>query len=302
MDRFRELTTFLAVAEEQAFNAAARRLNLSPSVVTRLVNELETRIGARLFTRTTRSVVLTEAGERLQADAARILDDLAQAEAVAAGAHQVPRGILRVTGPVMFGQRHVMPIVRDYLDTYPDVSVTALFLDRIVHLVDEAIDVALRIGRLEESSLYAKHVATVRRVAVASPGYLEHYGTPQSPSDLTEHTIINTSHLHGSQEWTFVGSGRPASVRFSPRLNVNTIQSCIDGALAGWGITRVLSYQVADDLKQGRLVEVLKDWDTREIPVQLVSPDGPKAAAKTRAFVDMASQKLKAEAQRLAAL
>ncbi|NQW12298.1 MAG: LysR family transcriptional regulator [Alphaproteobacteria bacterium] len=301
MDRFRELSTFVAVAEAGAFNAAARRLTLSPSVVTRLVNGLEQRIGARLFTRTTRSVVLTEAGARLLEHAGHILSDLEAAEAVTAGTHQIPRGLLRVTAPVLFGQRYVMPILRDFLDTHPEVTAVTLFVDRVVHLVDEGIDVALRIGALPDSSLSAVRVGTVRRVTVAAPRYLEARGTPRTPMDLADHRIINPSDLNGPQGWPYHARGSVRTARIMPRLTTNSLTAAIDAAVAGWGVTRVLSYQVADALADGRLVEVLRGCDDREMPVQLVHADGRRAPAKTRTFLDFAAIRLRADAARLAA-
>ena len=301
MDRFRELSAFVAVAEAGAFNAAARRLNLSPPAVTRLVTALEGRIGARLFTRTTRHVALTEAGERLLGDAVRILAEVDEAEASAAGAHQSPRGTLRVTAPVMFGQRHIAPILRAYLDTYPDVAATVLFVDRIVDLIDEGLDVAVRIGDLPDSSLTATRVGAVRRVTVASPDYLAVHGAPRVPDDLPGHRIINPLGLIQRPEWGFVAGGETRTVRLSPRLTVNTVTAAVDAAVAGWGITKVLSYQVAAELADGRLVEILRDFEDRRMPVHLLHSEGRRAAAKIRTFIDFASASLRADADHLAA-
>lgn len=302
MDRFRELSIFAAVAEEGAFNAAARRLNLSASVVTRLVNALEARIGARLFTRTTRRVALTEAGDTLFASAGRILEHLEEAEAAAAGAHQVPRGLLRLTAPVLFGQRYLAPIIRDYLDSYPEVSVATVFLDRTVNLIDEGFDVALRIGALPDSSASAIRVGMVRHVTVAAPGYLSEHGTPRRPDDLSEHRIIGAGPLHGPREWSFHADGKMNATRITPRLTVNAITAGVDAAIAGWGVCRVLSYQVADALARGELVEILSAWEDRQLPVQLVHSEGGHAAAKTRAFLDLAAARLRADAGTLAAM
>jgi DNA-binding transcriptional LysR family regulator len=301
MDRFRELSVFVAVAEEGAFNAAARRLNLSPPAVTRLVTALEARIGARLFTRTTRRVAPTEAGRRLLADAARILAELDEAEASAAGAHQSPRGMLRVTAPVLFGQRHIAPILRDFLDAYPEVSATALFVDRVVDLIDEGLDVALRIGALPDSTLSAVRVGAVRRVTVAAPGYVAAHGMPATPDDLAGHRIVSPLTLHEATRWSFVAGGRSSIVHLAPRLAVNTMTAAIEAASAGWGITRVLSYQVADALADGTLVEVLGDREDRRMPVHLVHSEGRRAAAKIRAFVDLAAERLRADPGLLAA-
>ncbi len=301
MDRFRELTTFVAVADTGAFNAAARQMNLSPPAVTRLVTALEGRIGARLFTRTTRHVALTEAGRRLLADATRILAELEEAEASAAGAHQSPRGELRVTAPVMFGQRHIAPILRDYLDAYPDVSANVLFVDRIVDLIDEGLDVAVRIGELPDSTLSATRVGAVRRVTVASPGYLAAHGRPETPEDLKHHRIVQPIGLLRGPEWVFVAGGETQSVRLTPRLTVNTVAGALDAVRAGWGITHLLSYQAAAELAAGALVEVLQGFEDRQMPVHLVHSEGRRAAAKVRTFIDFASARLRSQVDLLAA-
>lgn len=300
MDRFRELTTFVAVAEAGAFNAAARQMNVSPPAVTRLVTALEGRIGARLFTRTTRHVALTEAGRRLLADATRILAELEEAEASAAGAHQSPRGELRVTAPVMFGQRHIAPILRDYLDAYPEVSATVLFVDRIVDLIDEGLDVAVRIGELPDSILSATRVGAVRRVTVASPGYLAAHGMPEMPEDLKQHRIVQPIGLLRAPEWVFVAGGKTRMVRLTPRLTVNTVAAALDAARAGWGITNLLSYQAAAELSDGDLVEVLQGFEDRRMPVHLVHSEGRRAAAKVRTFVDFAGARLRSQVDLLA--
>lgn len=301
MDRFRELTTFVAVAEEQAFNAAARRLGQSAPVVTRLISTLEDRIGARLFTRTTRSVTLTDAGQTLLADAGRILAELEDLEAAAAGAHQDPRGELHVTAPVQFGQRYILPILGDFLDNYPNVQATAQFLDRVVHIVDEGFDVALRIGTLSDSSHFATRVGTVRHVTVAASAYLKTSGIPKVPKELAGHRVINPGNLHGSREWLYHKAGKTTTAQIEPRLRVNTATAALDACVKGWGITRLLSHQAADALAAGDLVEILSDSEDREIPVQLVHSEGRRAAAKTRAFIDFATQRLRAEAKHLGA-
>ncbi len=301
MDRFRELSTFVAVAEQGAFNAAARQLNSSPPAVTRLVNGLEARLGVRLFTRTTRQVALTEAGARLMADAARILAELEAAEASAAGAHAAPRGVLRITAPVLFGQRFIAPVLRDYLDAYPAVTAEALFVDRIGDLIGEGLDVALRIGELPDSSLTAIRVGAVRRVTVAAPAYLARHGAPQAPGDLARHRVIFPSSTGGALAWEYAAGGKPLTVRLEPALSVNTMQAAIDAAVAGFGVTRVLSYQVGDAIASGALAEVLEDSESREMPIHLVHSAGRRAAAKIRAFIDLAARRLRAEAGRLAA-
>ena len=301
MDRFRELTAFVAVAEEGAFNAAARRLGQSAPVVTRLIGALEGRLGARLFTRTTRSVALTDSGAPLLADAGRLLGELEELEAAAAGAHRDPKGELRVTAPVQFGQRFLLPIVADFLDAYPNVQARAEFLDRIVHLVDEGFDVALQIGALADSSLYQTRVGTVRHVTIAAPSYLDAHGVPRAPAELIGHRTINPGNLHGPRDWIYVAGGRAIPGRVAPRLHVNTASAALGAAVAGHGITRLLSYQAADALAAGDVVEILTASEDRELPVQLVYPEGRRAAAKTRAFIDFAARRLRAEAKHLGA-
>jgi DNA-binding transcriptional LysR family regulator len=301
MDRFRELTTFVAVAETGAFNAAARRLKMSPPAVTRLVTALEGRLGVQLFTRTTRQVALTEAGARLREDAQRILAELEEAETAAQGATTAPSGHLRLTAPVLFGQHILAPILRDYLDAYPAVTAEALFIDRNVNLLDEGLDVALRIGELPDSSFSARRVGRLRRIVVAAPDYLERHGAPGTPEALRDHRLIFSTSVSEVPSWTFTKAGKRRALRVAPRLSVNGLQTVIDAALAGWGITRVLSYQVADALADGRLIELLADFDDEEIPIHLLHAEGRRAAAKTRSFIDFAAERLRGDADRLLA-
>lgn len=301
MDRFRELTTFVAVAETGAFNAAARRLKMSPPAVTRLVTALEARLGVQLFTRTTRRVALTEAGARLREDAQRILAELEEAETSARGATGTPSGRLRLTAPVLFGQRFLAPILRDYLDAHPAVTASALFVDRNVNLLEEGLDVALRIGELPDSSLSARRVGAVRQMVVAAPDYLHRHGKPDSPDALRDHRLVFSSGVTELPAWSFSMNGKRRSLRLAPALSVNSLQAAIDAAEAGWGVTRVLSYQVADALAERRLVEILGDFDDREIPVHLLHGEGRRADAKIRSFVDFTAERLRRDAARLLA-
>ncbi len=301
MDRFRQLETFVAVAEEGAFNAAARRLGSSPPAVTRLVSALESRLGVRLLTRTTRRVAPTEAGTRLLAEATRILADIEAAEALATGAQSAPRGMLRITAPVLFGQRHIAPVLRDYLDAWPAMSAEALYLDRVVDLIGEGVDVAVRIGELPDSSLTAVRVGAVRRMTVAAPAYLARHGTPADPAALAGHRVVFFSGTGAAPTWHFSAGRIRRSVRLAPALTVNTNDSAIDAAIAGFGIARVLSYQVADALASGALSEILGEYEDRSIPIHLVHAGGRHPPAKVRAFLDLAAARLRAEAGRLVA-
>ncbi len=297
MDRFTELETFIAVAEAGGFNAAARRLNRSPPSVTRIISGLEQRIGTRLFTRTTRQIAFTEAGERLFTDARRLVNDLEIAEASAAGAHQEPQGVLSVTAPTIFGRVCIAPVLRSFLDLNPRVSVQALFVDRIVNLIEEGLDVAVRIGELPDSSLTAVRVGAVRHVVVASPAYLQARGRPEMPEHLTHHRLVSASQMTQADSWQFVAAGQKRSVPIRAAFVANNIDVSIDAALSGWAVTRVLSYQVADALRSGKLVELLPGFEDREIPIHLVHAEGPLRAAKIRVFVDHAAQALRKQAQ-----
>ncbi|SLN60690.1 LysR family transcriptional regulator [Oceanibacterium hippocampi] len=289
MDRFRELSTFLAVAEEGAFSAAARRLGMSPPAVTRTISALEARLATALFVRTTRRVALTAAGERFRVDAATILRDLNEAEASAAGLHEAPHGRLRVTAPVLFGERFVAPALCDFLDRHPAMTAEAVFLDRIADLIEEGFDVALRIGDLPDSSLVARRVGTLRRIVVAAPAYLDRHGAPQAPKDLARHRIVLATGSGAAGNWDFVRGGVRRVARPAPTLRVNTVSAAIDAAIAGFGIARAFSYQVDAAIARGALVELLAGYESREVPVHLVHQEGSRAAAKIRAFVDFAA-------------
>ncbi|MGF1630157.1 MAG: LysR family transcriptional regulator [Kiloniellaceae bacterium] len=301
MDRFRELTTFLSVAEEGAFNGAARRLGLSPPAVTRLVTGLEERLGVQLFTRTTRRVALTEAGARLREDAQRILAELEEAETTAAGARAEPRGHLRLTAPLLFGQRYMAPILRSFLDAHPAMTASALFVDRNVNLLEEGLDLALRIGALPDSTLAARRVGAVRHIVVAAPDYLARHGRPEAPADLMLHRLIYAATVTDRPAWTFSRGGRQETLRLAPALTLNTLEAAIAAAEEGWGISRALSYQVADALAAGRLVELLSEAEDREVPIHLLHAEGRRAAAKIRSFIDFAVEHLSGEADRLLA-
>ncbi|MEL6980643.1 MAG: LysR family transcriptional regulator [Pseudomonadota bacterium] len=288
-DRFRELAAFIAVAETGAFNAGARRLDVSPPAITRLVAALEARLGAQLLTRTTRKVAPTEAGARLLADGAPIIAALEAAEAAASGARATPRGRLTVTAPVLFGERHVAPILRGVLDAHPGMTASAQFLDRTVDLIDEGVDVAVRIGTLADTSLVARRVGAVRRVIVAAPDYIARCGAPETLEDLARRRVVASTGASRSLEWRF----GDRSLRFEPALQVSSMAAAIDAALAGWGVTRALSYQVADALAAGRLVELLPGADDELAPIHLLHAEGRRASAKIRVFIDAAAAEIK---------
>lgn len=294
MDHLTAMRVFVAVAEESGFAPAARRLALSTPSVTRAVAALEERIGARLLHRTTRIVRLTEAGARYLGDCKRILHEIAEAEASAAGTHAEPRGELTVTAPVMFGRLHVAPVLFDFLEEHPHVTARLLLLDRVVDLVEEGMDVALRIGQLPDSTLRAVRVGTMRRVVCAAPEYLARRGVPQRPSDLERMDVVEFSPAGTWREWGFPAGAAAETVTPPARLVVNTADAAVAAAVAGRGLTRVLSYQIADELRAGRLAIVLAEFEPPPVPVQLVHAGGRRASAKVRAFVDHAAVRLRA--------
>ncbi|WP_428699638.1 LysR substrate-binding domain-containing protein [Stappia sp.] len=291
MDRFSEMQAFVAVAERGAFNAAARALNRSPAAVTRLIAGLEARLDARLFLRSTRAIALTEAGERFLVEARQVLAALAEAEETARGAHGTPRGTLRITAPVLFGEMLLAPVLRDFLDANREVAAELMLLDRIVDLVEEGFDIALRIGELQGASLMARRVGTLRLVTVAAPAYLAHAGTPETPDALRKHRLVAARGL-GDGDWTFRNGERSIVHARAPALSVNTVRAAIDAAVAGFGVTRALSYQVQPALARGSLVEILAPFETSRIPVHLVHPHGRRVPARVRAFLAFAASAL----------
>ena len=293
MDRFQEMQVFLAVAEEQGFAVAARRLNMSPPSVTRAVAGLEERIGTLLLARTTRSVRLTEAGQRYVEDCRRILAELVEAEESAAGSHALARGQLTLTAPVLFGELFVTPVLVDYLDQHPAVTIKALLVDRVVSMVDEGIDVAVRIGNLPDSGLFAVPAGVVRRVVCAAPSYLEKHGRPRHPDEWLGARIVMSSSSTLLTEWTFADAGREFSVQPDPRLVVTANQAAINAARLGWGFTRVLSYQVAALVAAGELELVLEAFEQPGLPVHVVYQGGRNVPAKVRTFVDFCVERLR---------
>ena len=293
MDRLHLISVFLAVADASSFAGAARKLGLSPPAVTRAINELERALGVRLLTRTTRVVRVTEAGARFVEDCRRIVAELADAEESARGAHGEPRGHLSVTAPVLFGALYVMPVLTEYLQVHAGVTATGLFLDRVVNLVEEGVDVAVRIAELPDSSLQAVRVGQVRRVICASPAYLAKLGTPATPDDLRDHCLISSGAALPSGEWRLGRDGAARAVRVEPRLVTTTNDAALAAAVGGFGITRLLSYQVAEPVRDGRLAILLRDHEPEPVPVHVVHREGRNASRKVRAFLDLAIDRLR---------
>jgi DNA-binding transcriptional LysR family regulator len=291
VDRFHLMSVFVAVAEEEGFASAARRLRLSPPAVTRAVAALEEQLGVKLLNRTTRIVRATEAGKRYLEDAKRILSEVEAADETAAGINAEPRGHLSVTAPVLFGRMFVMPGIVDYLGTYPETEISAMFLDRIVNMLEEGIDVGIRIGELPDSSLRALRVGSVKLVLCASPDYLQSHPPLREPRDLFDHSMIASSAGSGVVDWHF-DSG---TLRIRPRLTVTTNDAAIEAARQGLGVTRLLSYQVAPLLVTGELKILLSEFEPPPLPIHIVHREGRFASARIRAFVDLMAKHLRAD-------
>jgi len=292
MDRLDELTALVAILEAGSLAAAGRKLRRSPPAMTRLLASLEERVGARLIERTSRRLTATEAGRRLAEQARQVL--AGYGDAVRETAPGEVRGVLRITAPMVFGRRHVTPVVTSFLGAYPQMRAELVLNDRSLDLIEEGLDLAVRIGRLADSSLVARRVGEVRRLLVASPAYVARRGSPRTPADLAAHDVIFTSGSRGPLEWRFRRSGRDVAVRPTPRLIVNEVDAMLIAVRAGHGIGRPLSYQVADDLAAHSLVRLLPEWEPQPLPVQLVTPSARHLAPKTRAFLDHAARSLAA--------
>lgn len=293
MDRLRALEIFIKVAETGGFATAARALSMSPPSVTRIVSALEQHLGTALFVRTTRSVRLTEPGTRFLQDATRIVADLAEAEEAAVGAHIEPRGALRITAPVLFGGMFVTPVLGAFLDHYQHVTAEAVFVDRVVNMIDEGHDVAIRIGELADSSLMATRVGTVRLMVFASPAYLARHGAPAHPDDLTGHNLILPAPLGSSSNWHFQKDDETLTVRPSTRLKINTNDAIRDQVARGWGVSRLRSYQIAPQLASGEVVPVLEEFEPPPQPIHVIHQEGRLASAKVRSFVDFIVDRLR---------
>jgi DNA-binding transcriptional LysR family regulator len=293
MDQLGAMRAFSAVCEAKGFAPAARRLGLSPAVVTRLVGSLEARLGVRLLERTTRSVRLTEAGTRYLERAKRVLADVEEAAEIARTDRAEPRGNLVVTAPVIFGRSHVAPLLRLYLAKYPDVTAELRLDDRNVHLVDEGIDIAVRIGALPDSTLHARLLGETRRVVVASAAYLRRRGRPRNPADLRRHDLIFLGLFHAPREWLFGRNGGDNSraeqrIAVDARLATNSADAAIDFALAGGGLARVLLYQVMQHVADGTLEIVLERYEPPVSAIHALYPSARLLPAKQRAFIDLA--------------
>ncbi|MCL6684712.1 LysR family transcriptional regulator [Sphingomonas alba] len=303
MDRIEAMKVFIAALDQGSLAAAGRLLKRSPAAVSRAIASLENQVGVELLHRTTRTIRLSEAGERYAAACRRILTEIDEADLLALGEKSAPRGVLTLTAPPVSGEDILRPVLDRFLDAFPMVSARLLLLDRQVNLVDEGVDIALRVGDLPDSSLIATRVGSdVRRVVVASPEYLASHPQIFEPVDLSAHKIIAFTNF-GLDSWTFPpapGSSVPRAVRFNPRLTVNSVRAAVTSAAKGKGLTRLYSYHVADAVRARRLQVVLADAEFPPLPVHLLTPTGRASVPKVRAFLDLATPQLKAIFARLA--
>jgi DNA-binding transcriptional LysR family regulator len=287
MDRLDAMQAFVAVADSQGFAAAARKLGLSPSGVTRLIAALEQRLGARLLQRTTRKVTLTDVGTRYLERVRRILGDVEEAESSAEGERTRPSGRLVVSAPIGFGRLHVSPVMSKYLARHAEVSAELRLSDRMINLVEDGVDLAVRIGHLPDSTLVARHVGEMRRMVVASNAYLKRRGEPKTPQAIASHDTIQ---FGVAPDWRFVEEGREIRVASTPRLATNSFDAAIQYAEQGGGLTRVMAYQAAEALKRGRLKIVLAKFEQPALPIHIVYPTSRLLSAKVRAFIDLVTE------------
>lgn len=291
------MSVLVAVVDAGSLSAAARRLGMPLATVSRKVAELESRLKTRLLHRTTRQLSLTEAGASYVAACRRILEEIGEAERAATGEYSVPKGELVVTAPVVFGRLHVVPVVAEFLAQYPEIDVNLVLTDRVVHLMDEAADVAVRIGELPDSTFVATGVGAVRRVVCASPAYLAAHGLPAKPRDLAGHECITFEVLASKRAWVFGAGKSELAVPVHSRLAVNTAEAAIAASMLGVGLVRVLSYQVADALRGDALRVVLEAFESAPLPINLVHKGQAPLPLKLRAFLDFVAPRLRSRAQ-----
>lgn len=291
-DRLEAMSILVAVVDGGSFSSAARRLGVPLATISRKVAELETHLGARLLHRSTRKLAPTEAGQSYLAACRRILEQVGEAERAASGEYAAPKGDLVITAPIVFGRLHVLPVVTEFLSLHPHIDARLVLSDRWVHLLDDHIDVAIRVGALPDSSLVATGLGVVRQVVCGSPSYLAERGPPDHPSDLSAHDCIAFETLSGGKAWSFSSGKSEIAVPLHFRLRVNTAEAAIDAAQAGAGLTRVLSYQVAQAVRAGTLRVILPDFEPPPWPVSLIHGAQGALPLKLRAFLDFARPRL----------
>ena len=294
MDRLEAMTILLAVVETGSFTAAGQRLKMPLPTVSRKLAELEAHLGTRLLTRTTRRLALTEAGTDYVGACKRILEEVSDAERKASGEYIAPKGELVLTAPIVFGRLHVVPVVAEFLSTHPDIDVRLTLSDRNAQLLDDHIDLAVRIGVLPNRAMIAVQVGSVRRVVCGSPAYFAANGIPKKPADLAGLSCVTFDVLGSTASWDFVGkAGYDRTVSVRSRLSVNTAEAALDAAIAGVGVTWVLSYQASKAVEEGKLQLALEPFEPAAVPVSLIHPSQGLLPLKTRSFLDFAAPRLR---------
>ncbi|GJE55209.1 MULTISPECIES: LysR family transcriptional regulator [Methylobacterium] len=294
MDRLDAMSILLTVIEEGSLSAGSRKLRLPLTTVSRRISDLERHLGTRLLNRTSRRIDLTPTGQTYVAASKRILEQVLEAERAAAGEYSTPRGELFVTAPIVFGRRHIVPLATAFLAAHPEIDIRLFLIDRSVNLVEDHVDIALRIGPLADSALLATRLGSVRRVVCASPDYLARRGVPTTPQALSGHEAVTFQGFPATPEWRFQDGAKTITVPVRARLAVNTAEAAVDAALAGLGITRVLSYQVAPEIRSGALTLILEGYEPEPLPVSFVHPEQGPTPIKVRAFLDWSVPKLRA--------
>lgn len=296
MDRLHAIEVFIAVAAQGSFSGAARSMHMSPPAVTRAIAALEDRLGTPLLIRTTRSVTLTDAGTRFLGDAQQIVDDLAAAENAALGLHASPQGLVRITAPALFGRIYIAPLLGPFLAAHPRLEIETLFVDRVVNLMDEGLDIAIRIGPLPDSSLSAIKVGAVCPVVVAAPSYWQAHDRPTHPKQLQDHSIVQPDAFTPTGRWAFKqADGAPLTVTVPTRLKVNSNDAVIEIIKSGHGVSRLLTYQVAGCINDGSLEPVLNDFAPASQPIHIMHREGRAASSKVRSLVDYLTNALRAD-------
>jgi DNA-binding transcriptional LysR family regulator len=289
------MSILLGAVDAGSLSEAGRRLGIPLATVSRKVSDLETYLKTRLLNRSSRQLTLTDAGRSYVAACRRIIEEIGEAERAASGEYAAPKGHLNITAPIVFGRLHVLPVVMAFLKAYPDIDIRMMLADRVIDLLDEHVDLAVRIGEMPDSSLVATKVGSIRRVACGSPAYFRERGAPHNPAQLSGHDCISFEGMAASDIWTFKEKKTDISVPIHSRLVVNTAEAAIDAAISGLGITRVLSYQVMKAVSESKLVLVLRDYEPASVPVSLVHHGQQLLPLKLRAFLDFAAPRLKAE-------
>jgi DNA-binding transcriptional LysR family regulator len=286
MDTLTAMKVFCSVVENDSLAGASRTLNVSPSVVSKQLSGLEDRLGVRLLNRTTRRVSLTEVGSAYYERCKRILADVDEAEIAVSQAHSAPRGLLKVTAPTTFAHRHVAPHQPEFLDRYPEVEVQLLVNDRVVDLVDEGIDLAIRIAQLKDSSLIARKLAVNHRMIVASPDYVKKWGKPETPDQLSDHSLITYAPGNPINDWHFMVDNQQKILRARGTLAMNNGDSVLQTVLAGGGLAMLAAFMAGEHVKTGKLVTLLDEYVREDVPIYAVYPSGRHLSPKVRAFVD----------------